>query len=82
MVDIHTALEQDERICADGIVPYPPGIPVLVPGQRITGEIAEFLADLLRSQKRTELHGIVHQGYTPCVRVLKPPEEASLKRIR
>jgi arginine decarboxylase len=69
------------RICADGIVPYPPGIPVLVPGQLITGEITEFLANLLRSQKRTELHGIVLQGYAPCVRVLKPAEQKSLRRI-
>ncbi len=36
---------------------------------------------VLRSQKRTELHGIVHEGYQPCVRVLKPAEERALKRI-
>jgi arginine decarboxylase len=69
------------RVCADGIVPYPPGIPVLVPGQVITPEITEFLAALLRSQKRTELHGIVYEGYQPCVRVLKPGEERGLHRI-
>jgi arginine decarboxylase len=69
------------RICADGIVPYPPGIPVLVPGQLITPKVAEFLANLLRSQKRTEVHGIVHEGYQPCVRVLKPAEERGLRRM-
>ena len=69
------------RVCADGIVPYPPGIPVLVPGQMITPKISEYLANLLRSQKRTELHGIVHEGYQPCVCVLKPAEERALKRI-
>jgi len=69
------------RVCADGIVPYPPGIPVLVPGQVITPEITEFLAALLRSQKRTELHGVVYEGYQPCVRVLKPAEERGLRRI-
>ena len=69
------------RVCADGIVPYPPGIPVLVPGQVITAEITDYLATLLRSQKRMELHGIVHEGYAPCVRVLKADEEKSLKRI-
>ncbi|MBI1943577.1 MAG: aminotransferase class I/II-fold pyridoxal phosphate-dependent enzyme [Betaproteobacteria bacterium] len=69
------------RVCADGIVPYPPGIPVLVPGQVITPRIAEYLAGLLRSQKRTELHGVVFEGYQPCVRVLRPAEEKSLKRI-
>mgnify|MGYP001238725395 CR=1 FL=1 len=70
------------RVCADGIVPYPPGIPVLVPGQLITPAIAEYLANLLRSQKRIELHGIVHEGYQPCVRTLKPGEEKALRRLR
>jgi arginine decarboxylase len=69
------------RVCADQIVPYPPGIPVLVPGQVITREIAEYLANLLHSQKRMETHGIVLEGYQPCVRVLKPAEARGLHRI-
>ena len=69
------------RVCADQIVPYPPGIPVLVPGQVITRDIAEYLASLLRSQKRMEIHGVVHEGYQPCVRVLKAAEEHGLHRI-
>jgi arginine decarboxylase len=69
------------RICADQIVPYPPGIPVLVPGQLITRNVAEYVANLLRSQKRMEMHGIVHEGYQPCIRVLKPDEEKSLTRL-
>jgi len=69
------------RVCADGIVPYPPGIPVLVPGQLITPAIAEYLANLLRSQKRIELHGIVHEGYQPCVRALRPAEARGLRKL-
>ena len=69
------------RVCADQIVPYPPGIPVLVPGQLITLEVAHYVANLLRSQKRMEMHGIVHEGYVPCIRVLKPGEEKSLRRL-
>jgi arginine decarboxylase len=69
------------RVCADQIVPYPPGIPVLVPGQLITGKIIEYVADLLHSTKRMEMHGIVHEGYLPCIRVLKPGEEKGLKRL-
>jgi arginine decarboxylase len=69
------------RVCADQIVPYPPGIPVLVPGQVITAEIIEYLAGLLRSQKRMELHGIVHEGYQPCVRVLTAVEEKRLRKL-
>jgi len=66
------------RIAADQIVPYPPGIPVLVPGQVITGTVIEYLADLLHSTKRMEMHGIVHEGYIPCIRVLKADEEKAL----
>ena len=70
------------RVSADQIVPYPPGIPVLVPGQVLSAEIIQFLLGLLRAQRRTELHGIVYDGYLPCVRVLTPDEERSLNRLR
>jgi arginine decarboxylase len=69
------------RVCADQIVPYPPGIPVLVPGQLVTAGVVEYLADLLRSTRRMEMHGIVHEGYVPCIRVLKPQEEQGLARL-
>ena len=69
------------RVCADQVVPYPPGIPVLVPGQAITREIPEYLAGLLRSQKRMEMHGVVYEGYQPCVRVLTAAEERKLRPL-
>jgi len=69
------------RVSADQITPYPPGIPVLVPGQLITQEVILYLTTLLRSQKRVELHGIVHEGYLPCIRVLTAAEEKRLKRL-
>jgi len=69
------------RVCADQIVPYPPGIPVLVPGQVIRADVAQYLGDLLRSQRKMELHGVVYEGYLPCVRVLKAAEEKGLRRI-
>jgi arginine decarboxylase len=69
------------RVCADQIVPYPPGIPVLVPGQLVTSKIAEYLGNLLRSTKRMEMHGVVHEGYLPCIRVLKPAEEKGLRHL-
>jgi arginine decarboxylase len=70
------------RVSADQIVPYPPGIPVLVPGQVMNAEIIQFLLGLLRAQRRTELHGIVYDGYLPCVRVLTVDEERGLNRLR
>jgi arginine decarboxylase len=69
------------RVCADQIVPYPPGIPVLVPGQLITRKVLDYLGLLLHSHKQMEMHGIVHEGYLPCVRVLRPQEEKGLRRL-
>ncbi len=70
-----------DRVCCDQIVPYPPGIPVLVPGQLITREVIDYLVGLLRSQKRVEMHGIVYDGYLPCLRVLTAAEDKALNRI-
>jgi arginine decarboxylase len=70
------------KVAADQITPYPPGIPVLVPGQVITGHIVQYLAGLLRSQKRVELHGIVYDGYNPCLRVLTSSDEKGLKKLK
>jgi arginine decarboxylase len=66
------------RVAADQITPYPPGIPVLVPGQVITQEILQYRVGLMRSHKRVELHGIVYDGYLPCVRVLSSSDEKGL----
>jgi arginine decarboxylase len=70
------------KVAADQITPYPPGIPVLVPGQVITADIITYLAGLMRSHKRVELHGIVYDGYLPCVRVLRPSDEKGLKKLK
>ena len=66
------------RVCADQIVPYPPGIPVLVPGQRIDDTVIEFLVRTLRVHGNVELHGVVFQGYLPSIRVLSQAEEQRL----
>src|SRR4051794_10706367 len=69
------------RVCADQIVPYPPGIPVLVPGQLITSKVLQYVGELLHSHKRMEMHGIVYEGYLPCIRVLTPQEDKGLQRL-
>ena len=35
--------ESDVRICAELVMCYPPGIPILTPGERITKEIIEYI---------------------------------------
>jgi len=36
--------ESEGRICGESVMAYPPGIPVLAPGERITGEILRYIA--------------------------------------
>ena len=50
---------------------------MLVPGQRITDNIVEYLVRYLRVQNKVELHGVVYQGYVPSVRVLSPTKSTS-----
>ncbi|TXS93065.1 aminotransferase class V-fold PLP-dependent enzyme [Parahaliea maris] len=56
-------------ISADQVVPYPPGIPALNPGQLITREVASFLLAQYRSGNGIELHGLVERGGRPYLRV-------------
>ena len=69
------------KICADQVVPYPPGIPVLVPGQLISENVIEYLIRYLRVQNKVELHGVVYQGYFPSIRVLTRIEEQRLTAL-
>ena len=42
-----------EMVCASFIIPYPPGFPILVPGQVVSTEILEFM----RALDVSEIHG-------------------------
>ena len=63
-----------ERVSTAMIVPYPPGIPLLVPGQLITAEIIEIL-DFYRDYG-VEIHGL-NNGE---ISVMKLEEEEELTR--
>jgi len=54
------------RISAAPVTPYPPGIPLVYPGEVITAELSGCLAEILRSGGR--VHGIMDGR----VRVVKP----------
>ena len=64
----------DGRVAAGMVVPYPPGIPILVPGQIITKEIITYLSALF--EKGVEIHGM-QDGF---INILTPEEEAELAR--
>ncbi|GAA5444104.1 hypothetical protein Misp06_02287 [Microbulbifer sp. NBRC 101763] len=65
------------RTSADEIVPYPPGIPVLVPGQEISEQIVQYLQQLLQGQNTTEIHGLIFRSDEPMLRVVKEVAEIS-----
>lgn len=43
------------HICGETLTPYPPGIPILIPGERITQEICDYLRSL--SEKKVRISG-------------------------
>ena len=53
-VDIHSAAG---NICAELVMCYPPGIPILIPGERITEDIIEYI--LYAKEKGCSLQGTV-----------------------
>ncbi|EAQ97815.1 aminotransferase class I/II-fold pyridoxal phosphate-dependent enzyme [Congregibacter litoralis] len=57
------------RVSADQLVPYPPGIPVLVPGQRISEDVLHYLLDLYHGDSGIELHGLAKHDGRPMLRV-------------
>ena len=63
------------RISADQVVPYPPGIPVLVAGQEITAPVLDYLLDLLHDDADTELHGVVRRDGVALLRVMRSAPE-------
>ena len=69
------------RVSCDQIVPYPPGIPVLVPGQVIDAAILGYLVRLLQSQRSIELHGLAMRDGEPHLRVLREAERARLRPL-
>jgi arginine decarboxylase len=56
------------RICAETITPYPPGIPVIAPGEELTKEIIEYLKLELRAGVRIQGP---HDGELKQIRVVK-----------
>jgi arginine decarboxylase len=71
LMDSNATLNEDlvGATCADQITPYPPGIPVLVPGQEIAREVLEYLRSILLSARHTEVHGLTYRNELPQLRI-------------
>ena len=73
--------ESEGRICGQLIVPYPPGIPVLLPGLRITRPMIDLLLDVVATEGPPAVHGLFVRGKTLLVEVLARDEESRVTRI-
>jgi arginine/lysine/ornithine decarboxylase len=60
--------ESQGRICAETLTPYPPGIPVIAPGEEITQEIIDYLRLELKAGVRIQGP---HDGELRLIRVVK-----------
>ncbi len=58
------------RISCESIAGYPPGIPTLLPGERVTAEVVEYLRELTTAGAR--LHGAADPTFRTIL-VLAPP---------
>ncbi len=59
------------RISCEAIAGYPPGVPALLPGERVTHEVIAYLRELTAAGAR--LHGASDPGFA-VIRVLAEPE--------
>ena len=70
--------ESEGRIASQFLVPYPPGIPVFIPGLRITKAMIRLIRDVIASDGPGAVHGLYCKGgHAPfLVEVLNRDEEA------
>ena len=75
------------RATAVLLTPYPPGIPLLIPGERFNKTIVEYLQFASMFNEKfpgfdTDIHGLVEEElegskrryYVDCVRINEPPQ--------
>lgn len=73
--------ESEGRISGQMLVPYPPGIPVFLPGLRITRPMIELIEDVIKTEGVDAVHGIFSRGKKYFVEVLNKDEEGRVEKI-
>ena len=75
--------ESEGRIASQFLVPYPPGIPVFIPGLRITKAMIRLVKDVISSEGPDAVHGLFCRGrHAPyLVEVLNHDEERRVRHI-
>ena len=63
------------RICAQLLVPYPPGIPVFLPGLEITAQMISLVLRVVEAEGADAVHGLFTKDGRCCVEVLRDDEK-------
>lgn len=71
------------RIASQFLVPYPPGVPVFIPGLRITRAMVRLIRNVIASEGVDAVHGLFCRGgHAPYfVEVLNRDEESRVRRL-
>ncbi len=69
------------RIAGQLLVPYPPGIPVFLPGLRITRPMIDLIRDVIATEGAKAVHGLFVRGRKVLVEVLNKDEESRVEHI-
>lgn len=67
------------RICSQLLVPYPPGIPVFLPGLTITRPIIDIVQAVADSEGPDAVHGLFVRSKKYYVEVIRPDEEDKIR---
>lgn len=73
--------EAANSIACHMVVPYPPGIPMILPGMRISENVVADISARLGEEKE-EIHGILRRDSEARIRVLSKAEEEKLSKKR
>ena len=67
------------RVCSQLLVPYPPGIPVFLPGLMITRPMIELVRNAADSEGPDAVHGLFVRGRRYYVEVVRHDEEDKIQ---
>ncbi len=81
--ELVTVEEAEGRIASQFLVPYPPGIPIFMPGLRITKAMITLVKNVIASEGPAAVHGLFCRGgHAPYfVEVLNRDEEARVRPL-
>ena len=66
--------DSEDKVSAQMLVPYPPGIPVFLPGLKVTREMINLVTQVIRTSGHHDVHGVFEHGGEYYVKVMRDDE--------